>query len=92
MKFKIKKVGNYFVAHDITDKKRTYGRINIQTGKFVGDTRCLVVLTEHNDKFKQSLIDEVLEEIKKDIASGDLTAIEELLRFTPYKNLMAYLP
>ena len=92
MKFNIKKVGNFFIAYDVTDKKKSYGRINIQTGKFVGNTRCLVVLTEHNDKFKQSLIDEVLEEIKKDIANGDLTAIEELLRFTPYKNLMAYLP
>jgi len=30
MKFEIKKAGNYFVAHDVTDKKKTYGKINIQ--------------------------------------------------------------
>lgn len=41
---------------------------------------------------KQELIDKVLEEIKKDVATGDVTAIDELLRFCPAKNLEAYLP
>jgi hypothetical protein len=39
-----------------------------------------------------TLIDQVIEEIKKDVASGDLTAVEELLKFVPSENLKAYLP
>lgn len=41
---------------------------------------------------KQELIDKALELFKKDIADGDLTAINELLMFCPAKNLQAYLP
>jgi hypothetical protein len=52
--FKIRKVGGNFVAFDTIDKKRSYGRINIKTGKFVGDTRCLIVLNNHLDKFIES--------------------------------------
>jgi len=92
MKFNIKKVGNYFVAYDDVEKNVTYGRINIDTGKFVGDTRCLVALSEYQDKHKQGIIDSVLEQIQKDVAEGDLTAIEELLGFLPIKNLKNYLP
>jgi len=40
---------------------------------------------------KQELVDKCLEEIKKDIASGDLTAIDELLKFTPAEYLEGYL-
>ena len=92
MEFNIKKLGNYFVAYDDVEKNVTYGRINIDTGKFVGDTRCLVALSEYQDKHKQGIIDSVLEQIKKDVAEGDLTAIEELLGFLPIKNLKNYLP
>jgi hypothetical protein len=41
---------------------------------------------------KQQLIDLVIEEIKKDIASGDVTALDELLQFVPLPSLKAYLP
>ena len=91
MDFKIKQVGNSFHAFD-EKKDKSVAFINIRTGKFVGDTKYLIPLTEHNNNFKASLIDEVLEEIKKDVASGDLTAIEELLNFVPIENLKAYLP
>ena len=40
----------------------------------------------------QELIDAVLEQIKTDIKSGDLTAIAELLKFVPEKYLIGYLP
>jgi len=43
-------------------------------------------------EIKQKLIDKCLEEIKKDVLSGDLTAIDELLKFVPTKNLQSYLP
>lgn len=92
MKFEIKKVGNYFVAHDITDKKKTYGRINIQTGKFVGDTRCLVELSDFQTTYLETLNERVMDEIKKDFESKDLTALDELLNFVPIKNRIAYLP
>lgn len=38
------------------------------------------------------LIDKVLFRIVQDIGSGDLTAIQELLKFVPEENLRAYLP
>ncbi len=41
---------------------------------------------------KQELIDAVLEQIKKDVAEGDVTAIEELLYFLENKILIQYLP
>ena len=37
------------------------------------------------------LIDDVIEQIKKDILSGDLTAIDELLRYVPAQKLDAFL-
>jgi len=40
----------------------------------------------------QNLIDRVLKQIERDIETGDLTAIEELLRHTPEETLQAYLP
>jgi len=41
---------------------------------------------------KQELIDQCLEVIKKDVADGDLTAIDELLSFVPEKYLKGFLP
>jgi hypothetical protein len=41
---------------------------------------------------KPELIDLVLKEIARDVAMGDLTAIEELLRAVPEAALIAYLP
>ena len=41
---------------------------------------------------KDKLIDEVIEQIKYDILIGDVTAIDELLRFVPDINLVWYLP
>jgi hypothetical protein len=40
----------------------------------------------------EELIDQVLEQIQKDINDGDLTAIAELLTFVPKENLIGYLP
>ena len=40
----------------------------------------------------KNLIDQVLDQIVQDVAAGDLTAIQELLKFVPIKNLQAYLP
>jgi len=37
-------------------------------------------------------IELALEQIVKDVEAGDLSAIEELLRFVPEKNLIAFLP
>jgi hypothetical protein len=38
------------------------------------------------------LIDKVLQQMKKDVESGDVTSIEELLRHTPEVALTGYLP
>lgn len=40
----------------------------------------------------QPLIDKVLDHMKKDIEAGDLTAIDELLKFVPKQYLEGYLP
>jgi hypothetical protein len=38
------------------------------------------------------LIDRVLDQIVQDTTNNDFTAIEELLKFVPRENLIAYLP
>jgi hypothetical protein len=43
-------------------------------------------------KAKISLIDAVIEEIKQDVKDGDLTVLEELLKFIPEANLLQALP
>jgi len=40
----------------------------------------------------QDLIDLVLKQIEEDAGNQDFTAIEELLKYVPEKNLIAYLP
>ena len=94
--FNIRKVGANFVAYDTVDKKRSYGKINIKTGKFVGDTRCIIALNNYWEQEvgskQEELYDKVLEQIKKDVAEGDMTAVDELIRFIPRNNLEAYLP
>jgi hypothetical protein len=40
---------------------------------------------------QSDLIDRVLDQIAQDLEGGDLTAIEELLKFVPRENLLAYL-
>ncbi len=47
-----------------------------------------MVSLENMDK----LVDLVIERIKEDINCGDLTAIDELLRFVPRENLIGFLP
>jgi hypothetical protein len=43
-------------------------------------------------KDKQDLIDTALEQIKLDVHTGELLALDELLGFLPNKNLIEYLP
>jgi hypothetical protein len=39
-----------------------------------------------------SLNDRVIEEIKRGIAMGDVTSLDELLNFVPRENLIGFLP
>lgn len=48
----------------------------------------IIKLTE---KRKQILIDEAIEQIKADIAVGDVTAIDELLKSTPLSSVIGFL-
>ncbi len=41
---------------------------------------------------KQNLVDQVIEEMRKDFSSGDITAIDELLMRVPDNLLRGYLP
>lgn len=45
-----------------------------------------------NPKSKDDLIETVLQQIVMDVHCGDSEAIEELLKFLPVENLIAYLP
>jgi hypothetical protein len=45
-----------------------------------------------NEQLFDELIEEVVSEIHYDIQSRDTEAVEELLRFCPIQNLIAYLP
>lgn len=38
------------------------------------------------------LIETVIDTIQVDLQNGDIEAVEELLRFVPAENLLAYLP
>lgn len=101
---KIKKKGNKFVAYrdendsdnpNMNDRIKVgaeLGYISISTGKFVGNTVCLVELSKKQDEYVTSLVDEVIEQVKKDVADGDVTVIEELLKFIPIENLIQSLP
>jgi len=93
--FNIKKQGNYFVAFDTVDTKRSYGKISIKTGKFIGDTRCLIALNNYWDKEvyepQEVFYDKVLDQIKKDVHSGDMTAVDELIKRLPIDVLKNYL-
>jgi len=41
---------------------------------------------------KQRIVDQCIEQIKADLAMGDETAIDELLKFVPDENLLMFLP
>jgi len=53
-KFNIKRVGGRFVAFDMFDKKKTYGGIGIKTGKFVGNTVCMLDLYNFREQYLKS--------------------------------------
>jgi len=51
MEFNIKKRNGHFVAYDKVDTKKSYGKISLKTGKFVGNTNCLIELTNHYNQW-----------------------------------------
>ena len=50
-----------------------------------------VEIKSKDDALTMELIDKVLEQIKKDVEMGDITAIEELLVEVSEKNLLSFL-
>ena len=102
---KIKKKGNKFVAYrdeNDVDSKGGFnsrikigaelGSISISTGKFVGNTVCLVILSNKQDEYVTSLANEVIEQIKADANNGDVTVLDELLKHVPIETLIQSLP
>jgi len=102
---KIKKKGNQFKAYrdeNDVDSKGEFnsrikigvelGSISITTGKFVGNTVCLVELSKKQDEYVTSLVDEVIEQIKTDASAGDVTVLEEILKHVPIETLIQSLP
>lgn len=65
----------------------------ISDGGYGIEEICEVPLDDFNlDKPSEELVDLVLEQIKKDISIGDLTALDELVKYIPVRYLMGYLP
>ena len=77
---------NWVCDGEIVDKGRFDVLYSFENGVYYNDVN--MVSLENMD----NLIDSVIEQIKEDIKDGDLTAIDELLRFVPKKNLIGYLP
>jgi len=50
-----------------------------------------IEIKSKDDALTMELIDKVLEQIKKDVGMGDMTAIEELLGEVSEKNLLSFL-
>lgn len=59
--------------------------------KVVKKTTRSVKTTENKTELKERLLDVVVNEIKKDFWMEDLESLYELLRYTPLKNLIAYI-
>lgn len=77
---------NWVCDGEIVDKGRFDVLYSFENGVYYNDVS--MVSLENMD----NLIDSVIEQIKEDIKDGDLTAIDELLRFVPKENLIGYLP
>lgn len=77
---------NWVCDGEIVDKGRFDVLYSFENGVYYNDVN--MVSLENMD----NLIDSVIEQIKEDIKDGDLTAIDELLRFVPKENLIGYLP
>ena len=76
---------NWVCDGEIVDKGRYDVLYSFENGVYQ-----TLISNEIEDMDK--LVDSVIEQIKEDINCGDLTAIDELLRFVPKENLIGYLP
>lgn len=74
--------GFEWVVHNNADFENTHFQTTEKLIEFV------------NEIFRQDdLIDKVIDQIKYDInVTGDITAVDELLRFVPLENLLNFLP
>tara|TARA_B100000963_G_scaffold124129_1_gene108317 strand:+ start:34613 stop:35233 length:621 start_codon:yes stop_codon:yes gene_type:complete len=79
---------------DLTDQLTTMGKL-ISGLYAVLDRSSKIVPMESTEEVKeavdQALIDQVVDEIRRDIEFGDVTAIEELLMSVPEPNLRGFL-
>ena len=41
---------------------------------------------------RQNLVDGVVRQIRKDVDTGDVTSVEQLINQLPYRTLLEYLP
>jgi hypothetical protein len=71
---KIKKQGDYFKAYD--ENKKSLGSISIKTGRFSGNTKCLVELTNHLRDYERKELTKRLSERDCKFSQLDNTLIE----------------
>lgn len=109
---KIKKKGNYFVAYRDEDDWRnsmlndqimigdSLGKINIKTGKFIGNIGCRKVLTDYWKENTQEAVElwnnllehAVLNQIESDLDEHDYDSLSEmiglLIKSEPAKKIL----
>jgi hypothetical protein len=105
---KIKKKGNYFVAYRDEDDLNnsmlndkiligdSLGKVSIKTGKFIGNTACIKVLTDYWKEVvgsEDNLFEHaVLNQIESDLDETDYDALSEMLgsliKLEPAKKIL----
>ena len=89
---KLPKVGDTMVC--INPKSVNYGETCIATHLQVKhetiDYKNWKVVVNLEER-KEAIVDDVIEDIKKQIAEGDVTVLDELLKMLPEKNLIGSL-
>jgi hypothetical protein len=85
---------NWVCDGEIVDKGRYDVLYSFENGVYHNDVKFSINTLDGMEETEDldNLIDSVIEQIKEDIKDGDLTAIDELLRFVPKENLIGYLP
>lgn len=90
------------VSHNLETEEEYYGLLDVDSllVQFLDSMGyqmvevCEVPFDDFYDDKRptQELIDEVMFQIKVDIAEGDLTALDEMLKAMPIEKLIGYLP
>ena len=83
---------NWVCDGEIVDNGRYDVLYSFENGVYQSLISVYQTLISDDTEDMDKLVDSVIERIKEDINCGDLTAIDELLRFVPKESLIGFLP